>query len=392
MPPLEGAPSCGGSYPPRRGDHTSWVNRTGGSAPVPNGSGAHDASDEHSGAEVCAAHRPHLGAEQWTRAEDLGALSDQMLGVLGRLCVLHDPVRCAAVVQLIQVGVHPLQCPLPRSDTPDGGDLGAEGQDRFDLQRRPEHRLCRPDASAAAQIFESVQAKPDLEALAGFAHGIDHGVQLRAFLGRARGSDDEAAQTAGAGLAVDDLYAPGMPFLGQGARRLSCALARPRDAGSYVNGDHIAPCNGERLVAGAKVSHRRLRGRWQRRGFAQPRIEGIEVVVLMLGPQVTIPAHIQADLANPPPVDQPPRQVRRAVGHHGDTGPRVGGSDVSRGPHARAKPTGLTPPEQGPLRAGWSQTVPDPVYRFGREAALCMESSALDEELAFRAKEKRAAE
>ena len=48
-----------------------------------NGSDAHDASDEHSGAEVRAEHRPHLGAEQRTRAEDLGALCDQLLGVLG---------------------------------------------------------------------------------------------------------------------------------------------------------------------------------------------------------------------------------------------------------------------------------------------------------------------
>lgn len=53
------------------------------SAPALNGSGAHDASDEHSGAEVRAEHRPHLSAEQRTRAEDRGALSDQMLGVLG---------------------------------------------------------------------------------------------------------------------------------------------------------------------------------------------------------------------------------------------------------------------------------------------------------------------
>ena len=40
----------------------------------------------------------------------------------------------------------------------------------------------------------------------------------------------------------------------------------------------------------------------------------------MLGPQGAIPAHVQADLANPPPIDQLPRQVRRAVGHDGDTG------------------------------------------------------------------------
>jgi hypothetical protein len=65
------------------GRESGWAIRTGGRAPVPSGSGAHDASDEHSGAEVCAEHRPHLGAEQRTRAEDLGAPGDQMLGVLG---------------------------------------------------------------------------------------------------------------------------------------------------------------------------------------------------------------------------------------------------------------------------------------------------------------------
>jgi hypothetical protein len=53
------------------------------SAAALNRSVAHDASDEHSGAEVRSEHRPHLRAEQRTRAEDLGALSDQMLGVFG---------------------------------------------------------------------------------------------------------------------------------------------------------------------------------------------------------------------------------------------------------------------------------------------------------------------
>ena len=85
-----------------------------------------------------------------------------------------------------------------------------------------------PDAPAAAQIFESVQAKPDFEAFARLVHGIDDGVQLCALLGCTRGSHDEAAQTASAGLAVDDVYAAGMSFFGQGARRLSRALAGPR--------------------------------------------------------------------------------------------------------------------------------------------------------------------
>ena len=77
--------SCFSRFEPhltRRG----WDNHDGRSSrrsPAWNGSGAHDASDEHSGAEVRAEHRPHLGAEQRTRAEDLGALSDQMHGVLG---------------------------------------------------------------------------------------------------------------------------------------------------------------------------------------------------------------------------------------------------------------------------------------------------------------------
>jgi hypothetical protein len=59
-------------------------------------------------------------------------------------------------------------------------------------------------------------------------------------------------------------------------------------------------------------------------GLAQPRVEGIEVVVVMLGRQLTVPAHAQADLANRPAVDQIPRQVGGAVGRHGDAGPHGG--------------------------------------------------------------------
>jgi hypothetical protein len=56
------------------------------------GSGPHDASDQHPGAEVGTEHRSHLGAEQRPGAEDRRTLGYQMLGVLGGLGVLNDPV------------------------------------------------------------------------------------------------------------------------------------------------------------------------------------------------------------------------------------------------------------------------------------------------------------
>ena len=239
----------------------------------------------------------------------------------GRLGVLHDPVLRAAVVQLIQVGAHPLQRPAPRSDPADRGDLGSEGQDRLDRQRCPEHGLCRSDAPAPPQVFQGVEAKPHLEVLARVAHGIDHGVQLCSLLGRARGSYDEAAQTARARLAVDHLHPPGMPRVGHNPRCLGRGLVCPRKATRQVDGDHVATGADEWLKAGEEVPHRGLRGRRQVRGLAQPRIERIQVGVVMLGPQVAVPADIQADLANRPPIDQRPWQVWRAVGHHGDAGP-----------------------------------------------------------------------
>ena len=64
-------------------------------------SSEHQAPDEHSAAEVSAEHRPDLGAEQRRTAEDGGAPRDQVLCVIGRLGMLHDPVRGAAVVELI---------------------------------------------------------------------------------------------------------------------------------------------------------------------------------------------------------------------------------------------------------------------------------------------------
>ena len=111
----------------------------------------------------------------------------------------------AALVQLVQVGDHPLHRPLLGADFADRGDLGAEGEDRLDLQGRADQGLGGADAAALAQVLEGVEAEPHLEARAGAARGLDH-LRLRlAPRGGFGGGEDEAAEPAGAGLAVDDL-------------------------------------------------------------------------------------------------------------------------------------------------------------------------------------------
>jgi len=159
-------------------------------------------------------HRPHLGAEQWAGAEDRGAFGHQALGVFGCLGVLNDPVGCAAVVQLMQVGDHPLEGPSVGAHAADRGDLRAESQDRLDLQRRPQHRPRCSDAPTAAQVLQRVQAEPDIKTLASATDSVEDGVQWRSPLSSARGGDHQAAETAGARLAIDDLDASWMPVVG----------------------------------------------------------------------------------------------------------------------------------------------------------------------------------
>jgi len=159
-------------------------------------------------------HWPHLSAEQGAGVEDRCALAHQALGVFGCLGVLNDPVGCAAVVQLMQVGDHPLEGPSAGAHTADRGDLRTESQDRLDLQRRPQHRLRRSDAPTAAQVLQRVQAEPDIKTLASAADGVEDGVQRRSPLGNARGGDHQAAETAGARLAIDNLDASWVPVVG----------------------------------------------------------------------------------------------------------------------------------------------------------------------------------
>ena len=94
------------------------------------------------------------------------------------------------------------------------------------------------------------------------ADSIDHRFQLGALFGCAGGGHDEAAQAAGARLAVDHLDAPGMPG-SHDPRCLGRGLARSRQAACQVDGDDVAARADERLKAGKEVPHRRLRGRGQ---------------------------------------------------------------------------------------------------------------------------------
>ena len=88
-------------------------------------------------------------------------------GVVGRLGVLDDPVGRAAVAEDLEVGLHPGEGAALGPDLVDRGDLGAEREDRLDLQRRAEQRLGGTDPAAAPQVLERVEAEPHLQGLAG---------------------------------------------------------------------------------------------------------------------------------------------------------------------------------------------------------------------------------
>src|SRR6202034_192876 len=114
-----------------------------------------------------AEHRADLSAEQRLAGEDRFALANHPLGVAFGLGVLDKPVGGASLSQLAQVGDHPLVRALARAYSPNGRDLRAEREDRLALQAGPTHRLRGTDAPAAVQVFQGVQAEPDVEARAG---------------------------------------------------------------------------------------------------------------------------------------------------------------------------------------------------------------------------------
>ena len=120
-------------------------------------------------------------------------------------------------------------------------------------------------------------------------------------------------------MAVDDLDLAGEPLVGDDPRRLPRALTGAREAAGDVHGDDVAAGFGERLEAGEEVAHGRLGGRGEVGRVAQPRVEGVEVVV-GLGQPLVAPADVEAHLLNPPALDQAGGQVGGAVGDDSDAG------------------------------------------------------------------------
>ena len=99
-----------------------------------------------------------------------------------------------------------------------------------------------------------------------------------------------------------------------------------------MHGYDIAAGAGKRLEAGEEVTHRGLRGRRELRRVAQPRVEGVDVV-LALGPVIVSPSHVEVHLVDPPTLDQARGKVGRAVGDDGDAVPRVLSLFAWRGAH-----------------------------------------------------------
>src|ERR1700693_3215978 len=92
-----------------------------------------------------------------------------------------------------------------RANAPYRRYLGAEGEDRLQLQRAPEQRLGRADPPASPEVLERVEAEPDVEALAGAADRVVRLLDARALLGGLRRDRHETAEPAGSGQAVEHL-------------------------------------------------------------------------------------------------------------------------------------------------------------------------------------------
>ncbi len=168
--------------------------------------------------------------------------------------MLDDPAAGPALVQLVQVGAHPLHRPLLGPDFADRGDLAAEGEDRFDLQSRADQGLGGADAPALAQVLEGVEAEPHVEALARLLDRLDDRLQRLALRSGFGGAEHQAAEAAGAGAAVDHLDLAAVPLVGDHPGRLAGALAGAGEASGNVHGDDVAAGFGQRLVAGEEIA------------------------------------------------------------------------------------------------------------------------------------------
>jgi hypothetical protein len=77
--------------------------------------------------------------------------------------VLHDPRIGAVGAPRGQVLDHPLERTAGGPHALDRRDLRLDGEDRLDLERPAEPGLRAPDASAALEVVERVEAEPELQ-------------------------------------------------------------------------------------------------------------------------------------------------------------------------------------------------------------------------------------
>ena len=195
-----------------------------------------------------------------------------------RLGVLDDPVAGAALVQLVQVRDHPLERAAVRAHAPDGRDLGAEREDRLDLQRRARpspapRRSARPGAGTRACPGRTrCRASRALRRTA-----CSVVLQRSPRPATACREQHQAAEAARAGLPVVHLDAARAARLGEHPRRFAGARAGAREPAGDVDRDHVATGADERLIDLEEVAHRRLRGGGQLRRVVQARVEGVEV-------------------------------------------------------------------------------------------------------------------
>src|SRR2546423_4618266 len=121
------------------------------------------ADAEQAGADMRADHRADLGDEHRLGPEDLAAVLDEALRLVGRLDVLDDPAVGAVVAARAHVLDHALERAGRGAHPLDRDDLGLQRQDRLDLQRGADHGLRLADAPTALEVLERVDGEPDLQ-------------------------------------------------------------------------------------------------------------------------------------------------------------------------------------------------------------------------------------
>ena len=200
--------------------------------------------------------------------------SDEPLGLVGRLDVLHDPGVGAVLMAAAQVVHHALERAPRRSARAPGGDLGLHLEDRLDPQRRAQPRAAAPSGRRGAGT-RACRCKTKLQRLA------------RRLGPATTASTSSPARRRGARPArrvparrrpspsPRPRCAPGRPARRHAPWRRAPSR-RCRTSRGQVDGDDVGPVVEQRLVHGEEVAHRGLRrGRQVGRG-AQVLVVAVE--------------------------------------------------------------------------------------------------------------------